>query len=426
MEPSLTLAVLALVASLPLSPAVPAADAPPVERDLAPAELVVRMNGPSPHGARSRWIPVDVPPGEDVADALERLALTPGVAHVAYNYRYRLHATPNDPLFGPLQWNLPAIDWPGAWEQGDGSGVVVAILDSGIGLGGEDLACRTFVHPYNAATGVADLGAAADGDGHGTHVTGTVAQCTDNGIGVAGVAPGVSVMPVKVADDYGDIYSGPVANGIAWAVAHGADVINLSLGRSCDLAADWPVCKDPAVDPEIEAAVAAGIVVVASTGNNGLGHVDSPANHPAAIAVGATIPGDRRAAYSNYGPDIDLMAPGGTEAEPIFQETFVGADYDYYGFNGTSMAAPHVSGAAAILKSIVPDATAAEIRSALTSSALDLDAAGWDTRTGFGLIQIDAAIDALLFPCLPGAECDSATLVDASGRWHRWRRLTAG
>jgi serine protease len=424
---------LSLATSLPFGPTpVVAAETPPpaAAQDLAAAELIVRLDGPRLHAATDRWIPVDVAPGEDVAEALQRLALTPGVAEVAYNHRYVLHAAPNDPDYG-LQWNLDHVRWLPAWEQGyRGQGVVVAVLDSGVGLSGQDLTCRSFVGPYNAATGTPGIDAVADTDGHGTHVTGTLAQCTDNNVLVAGVAPAVSVMPVKVADDLGNINSASVANGIAWAVNNGAGVVNLSLGQVCDT----PPCSDSAIDAAIAAAVSAGVVVVASSGNDELNQVGYPASHPATIAVGASTISQTRAEYSNYGSELDLIAPGGTNGNPIWQETFNcnGGGYVLCGFNGTSMAAPHVSGAAAILRSLAPAATPGQIRTALAESALDLGSAGKDAQTGFGLLQIDAAIEAissvggLVDPCPTGAACDRVTLVDAGGQWHRWHSLTSG
>jgi len=383
----------------------------------------------SASGDGPRWIEAVALPGENAAGARRRLTALPGVVAVYPNHDYRLHGTPDDPRF-PDQWNLLDIGWDNVWPGQTGSGATVAILDSGVGTGGEDLACHVFVDPYNAATLTEGLAAAADENGHGTHVTGTVAQCTDNGRGVAGVAPGASIMPVRVSSPSGSITSTYVARGIDWAVGHGADVINMSLGDECS--APWPSCSDPLLDMTIAAAVAAGVVVVVSSGNDAAAFVSRPANGPDAIAVGASTIDHQHASYSNQGADLDLVAPGGSGGTWIVQETFSGSVYGYVGFQGTSMAAPHVSGVAALLRGAKPEATSTEIRAALEGTALDLGTPGWDESTGTGLLQADRALQAVAPPppppspvCPEGAACDSVFLVDAGGQWRLWDELDA-
>ena len=327
-------------------------------------------------------------------------------------------------MFG-WQWNFDGVGVVAAWDEAEGGGVPVAVVDTGVALGGEDLACRTFVDPYNAATFTTGLGAVVDVDGHGTHITGTLAQCTNNGKGVAGVAPGVSVMPIKVTDDETQVATSfTLAAGIDWAVAHGADVINISMGSRCT--APWPTCEDLVVTPAIEAAEAAGVVIVVSSGNDGTGFVASPANHPLTIAVGASTIINTRAGYSSYGSALTLVAPGGdSEGGGILQETFNGAPWDYYFYTGTSSAAPHVSGAAALVLAVQPSLTPAQVRSLLANTALDLGPVGWDLEHGSGLLQIDAAVTAALNPddpC-PGSSCDTIYTIDSGGRWTLWDEL---
>ncbi len=413
---------LLLAASVAGFPAVPATagGAPPATAsdDVAAGTVLVRLApslrpAGSDAGALDGWVETPVLPGETPAGALRRLRHTPGVAAVAYNYRYAPAGTasPNDPGYGQ-QWHLPHIGIPAAWGHGRGAGVTVAVLDTGVASAGEDLlTCRSFVAPYDAATGATGAAAVDDADGHGTHVAGTIAQCTDNSVGVAGVAPEVDLMPVKVADATGTITSSYLADGITWAVDHGADVLNISLGRTC--AADWPACEDPVVDGAISAAVAAGVVVVVASGNEGAPYVSSPANGPDAIAVGAVTSIDTLASYSNHGTDLTLVAPGGNDEngdkvlddldgngipDGILQETFSptagGRSWGYYYYLGTSMATPQVAGAAALMLAADPALTPTEVTDLLTSTAVDLGAAGWDSSFGAGLLRVDAAVEA--------------------------------
>ncbi|MEA3502043.1 MAG: S8 family serine peptidase [Actinomycetota bacterium] len=377
--------------------AAPPGGGPPGSGASTQSVLVRESHDSNSHGPNASpvWTRVSVPHGESLDDAYKRLSISPGVAEVALEFEYREAAAPNDPSYAS-QWHLRTIDVEGAWEYGKGSGAVVAVLDSGVSTGGSDLSCRTFVAPYNAFTGETSLASVLDDTGHGTHVTGTIAQCTDNGIGAAGVAPGVSIMPIRVLDG-GSGSSLELANGIHWAVDHGVDVINLSLGRSCS--ASWPTCSDVAVDSAIEYADSNGVLVVVAAGNDGTGVVSSPANHPNSLAVGATTSVDTLATYSNHGTALDLVAPGGNsgdldgDARPdgIFQESFTTAGWGIVQRIGTSSASPHVAGVAALLLSIDPDLTVHEIKEILASTSVDLGPGGWDSMYGAGRVAAAAA-----------------------------------
>jgi subtilisin family serine protease len=374
-----------------------------------------------------RWHVVPVGPGEDPAEMIETLASLPGVEQVALDYVIQLdpefrpvplgHVDPvevNDPFHG-FQWHFPAVQLDEAWALSTGSGVVVAVVDTGISQAGEDLLCHTFVSPYNAITGTPGAAAATDDYGHGTHVAGTVAQCTNNGVGVAGVAFDASLMPVKVLDSTGSGTVSSLASGIDWARTHGADVINMSLGF------DDPEFTHPMIDDAIEAAAADGIVLVAASGNSNWPTVAYPASHPDVIAVGATELNNTRAFYSNRGSDLDLVAPGGNlfndhngdgQRDGVLQETFCFASlsnncppsvtgdtgFTYYWLHGTSMATPHVAGAAAILLSMDPSLDPADLKEILECSALDLGTPGFNTSYGHGLIQIHDALFSLTEP----------------------------
>ncbi|HVV51299.1 MAG TPA: S8 family peptidase [Polyangia bacterium] len=249
---------------------------------------------------------------------------------------------PNDTCY-KYQWHLRQIGMPAAWKQGNGKGAVVAVIDTGVTKVG-DLRDTKFVPGYNF---VANNANAADDHGHGTHVAGTIAESTNNGIGVAGVAYGASIMPLKVLSARGSGSMGGIAQAIRWAADHGANVINMSLGGRYAVA---PLAS------AVKYAHGKGVVVVAAAGNDGHGKVSYPARYPGVIAVAATQEDGNTTFYSNWGPEVDLAAPGGnTRGNPqggVLQHTIVPGDIgrtDYLYFMGTSMASPHVAGVAALV-----------------------------------------------------------------------------
>lgn len=340
---------------------------------------------------------VSFPTEKNIDRVAEALRRHPAVERVERNgYRYVDAVQVNDPRYGE-QWNLPLIQVPEAWQVSNGSGVIVAVVDTGVAYktNGQirDFEDSQFVDGYDF---VNDDPYPFDDYGHGTHVAGTIAQRTNNGYGVAGVAYGAKIMPIKVLDaaGYGD--DADVADGIKWAVDRGARVINLSLGGS-----------EPAwiLEEAANYAVARGTVVVAASGNyQGTGDtwsVSYPAAYASVIAVGAVgrpLDGNppARSSYSKYGPQLDLVAPGGDGSYGILQEAFpVGnpAALGFYYMKGTSMATPHVSAVAAML--IASGKTGPfRVREALEATARDLGATDRDDEYGHGLIQ---AADALAF-----------------------------
>ncbi|GEM_PF-1104872 len=386
-----------------------------------PGAQVARLAQRASRRILGEWLQVPVNPGETALQLLEALRADPGVAQVQLDYVYQLSPSqripadegqinaqstiPNDPHYS-FQWHIPPIQAPDAWDRTTGANVTVAVVDTGISQGGEDLDCHTFVDDFNAITDSSGPGVATDDNGHGTHVAGTIAQCTNNGVGVAGVAYNARLMPVKVLDANGSGLTSDIAQGIDWARSHGADVINLSLGMDCQGVGNgaWPDCSDSVLDTAIEAAVDAGVVVVAAAGNANQSVVGYPANHPDTIAVGAVDYALNKAPYSSYGDALDVVAPGGDTsadlngdgyADGVLQETFDGSDWGYWFFQGTSMATPHVVGAVALLRSFAPGATVSQIRDVLRSTAQDRGASGFDPVYGYGLIQVNAALDAL-------------------------------
>ena len=345
--------------------------------------------------------------------AYSPLALRPDVIKVMPNRTFRLtdpspvfvgesepqaSPFPNDPYY-PYQWHLPLVQADDVWTTTLGVSVTVAIIDTGVSLDGEDLDCHAFVHPYNAVTGEEGVAAAADDYGHGTHVAGTVAQCTNNGKGVAGMATEADLMPVRVLVN-GEGKESDLAVGIMWTVDHGADIINLSLGAKCEEGDVWPECASDIVDEAIQHAVDNDVIIVAAAGNDGEETLVYPANHPDVIAVSAVGADKQRASYSNYRQGVTLAAPGGDfwdanqdgYLDGVLQETFGYNGWGYYFMLGTSMATPHVSGALALLKSAFPDVSPERLVDALELTAEDLGAPGYDEEFGYGLIQVKDAL----------------------------------
>lgn len=257
---------------------------------------------------------------------------------------------PDDPMYSK-QWHMKQIGMPEAWKLADGEGVIVAVLDTGVAYEDhegfhqvEDLAGVEFVKPYDF---VANTKHANDDHGHGTHVAGTIAQATNNGKGVAGVARNVKIMPLKVLAGNGSGSVAGIADAIRYAADNGAKVINMSLGGP------FP---SRVLKKAVEYAHKKGVVVVCAAGNESRGKVGYPAAYPGAIAVSSTQQDEATAFYSNYGKDIDIAAPGGNtrggEAGGVLQNTIKVGDpthSGYYAFMGTSMASPHLAGVAALI-----------------------------------------------------------------------------
>jgi subtilisin family serine protease len=292
-------------------------------------------------------------------------------------------AAAGDPLRSQ-QWEHPRLRIAEAHRTATGRGVVVAVLDTGVQADHIDLAGRV-LPGYNAIERVPGL-TGDGGAGHGTRVAGMIAAIAGNGVGMAGAAPDVRILPVTVLKHDGNGRMSDVAHGIEWAVHAGADVINLSL------AGDSP---SSAVRSALRTAQDAGVIVVASAGN--LGSQGNPVMYPAAfpetVAVGATDQLDRRASFSGYHDYIDVVAPGVGVTTTTLTDLLFGT------WNGTSASAPLVSATAALALEAaghqdpsVDHATA--IVGSITSTAHDLGAPGHDPHFGHGLVQADQAVRA--------------------------------
>ncbi len=288
---------------------------------------------------------------------------------------------PKDSYYGAYQDDFSLIGVPTAWHTTIGSpSVIVAVLDTGMTLTHEDFAGISVVSPWNVITDTTDV---TDVDGHGTHVIGTIAAQTNNAIGVAGIAPGVSIMPIKVLGDDGKGWFADILDGIDYARIHGATVINMSIGGMPNATA---VSYFQAT---VDEAYAAGITMVAAAGNDGNTATSYPAGFNHVLSVGATDNSDAHAAFSQSNATVDLAAPG-----VMILSTYNNADNDgwYMFMLGTSQATPHVAGVAALVRSAHPDETVDQVDQALISTAVDLGPPGRDNAFGYGRIDAAAAV----------------------------------
>ncbi len=298
---------------------------------------------------------------------------------------------PNDPKF-KYQWHLEQIHVKQAWKFAQGAGVTVAVIDTGVARV-PDLAETEIVAGYNFVDNNKN---AADDHGHGTHVAGTIAQSTNNGVGVAGIAFKAKIMPIKVLSARGSGSIGGIAEGIRFAADHGAKVINMSLGGPL---------SSSVLGKAIKYAHDKGVVVVCAAGNDGRGRVSFPAAFPDAIAVAATQFDESTTFYSNWGKEIDIAAPGGNTRvdqngdgmnDGVLQNTIVPGDIsknDYLLFMGTSMAAPHVAGVAALLVSqgvTSPDAVEKVLKA--SAHAPKIKPKDDANRYGAGILDAGAAL----------------------------------
>ena len=381
-----------------------------------------------PGGSRELQI-VD---GETVAETLAELRADARVTWAVANHRARASFIPNDT--GPggpgdwreVQWNFfgPAsINAAEAWDIASaagapgGRGALVAVLDTGVAYQNRgrfrrapDLYHTRFVRGYDF---VAEDRFPNDENGHGTHTTGTIAQKTHNRYGLTGLAYGVRIMPLRVLDSEGAGDAAAISRGIRFAARGGADVINMSL----EFDASVTRAHIPEIVDSIRYAHDRGAVIVAAAGNEADATVAYPARTAHVISVAATTEHLCQADYSNTGPGLDVAAPGGGSDAPnrdnpsdaencqpeaggrdIYQQTFTRNVRTFgfpAGYQGTSMAAPHVSAAAALIvatRRLGPNPAPAAVEARLEETARDLGPPGRDSRYGAGLIDAAAAI----------------------------------
>jgi len=267
-------------------------------------------------------------------------------------------------------WGISRIGANQVWEEGSGSGVIIAVIDTGIQLNHPDLV-GNIVSGYDFTNGDS---LADDDNGHGTHVAG-IASAMSNGTGTVGAGPSARLMPVKVLNSSGYGYLSDVAKGIYFATDNGARVINMSLGSSYD---------SDILRNAVLYASRRGVLLVAAAGND----YGSPCSYPAAyssvVCVVATDSNNRLASFSNVGGE--LAAPGVSN-----YSTYKGSTYKY--LSGTSMASPHVAGAAAVVMSACTDCTTTEVRDILRNNSVDLGEVGQDIIFGYGLVDLVSSIN---------------------------------
>ena len=384
-----------------------------------------------------------------LAEVLAALRARPDIEYAEPNVTLQALWVPNDPYFGSSGawgqafadlWGLQKIEAPLAWDRSRGSGALVAVLDTGVDATHPDLAANLWQNPGETGldgfgqdkrtNGVDDDGNGfvddssgwdftgpnggwnlpIDYHGHGTHVAGTIAAVGNNGVGVVGVAPLARIMPVRVLDAGGSGTLDEISAGILYAANNGARVINASLGG----AGETP---QTLVDAIAYAHDVKGVVFVAAAGNSNqdVGPAWTgffPANIRDAIAVAASDHLDQKASFSNFGAKIDVTAPGGGDAASgtiydahrsilSLKAVYAGSSMtgsgqlvvngQYLRQAGTSMAAPHVAGVAALVLALHPDYSPEQVRQAIRSGADDIGAPGVDTLFGWGRLDADQA-----------------------------------
>ena len=315
--------------------------------------------------------------------AIEALSHNPNVKYIQPDY-IRVYVEPMqysgepEPLAQVLPWGVDRIDADLAWSTTKGTGVKVAIVDTGIDMDHPDLAAniKGGINTIAVKGRYKDPNDFDDDHGHGSHCAGIVAAI-DNDIGVIGVAPEAWLYGVKVLSKSGSGQTSDCIEGVQWCADNGMDVVSMSWGSTS---------YDQALNDTCAAAWAAGCVLVGAAGNSGVEDPDLyPAAYASVMAISATDSSDNIASWSNYGDEIELGAPG-VSIYSCYK------DAGYVTMSGTSMACPHVSGVAALAIAVYPSYTNNQIRQLLWDTAEDIGSSGWDIYFGYGLVDAQAAV----------------------------------
>ena len=319
---------------------------------------------------------IQFPEGENIDASLKKIENDPAVQFVEPDQQRFLMDDPNDPRYSD-QWALSSIKAPTAWTVAGTlqKSVVVAVIDSGVMSTHEDLVGR--IAP--GAVNFVDSSGTGDGKGHGTNVAGIIAAETGNAKGIAGVTGtlDVSILPIKVFDAAGNgCTSSMLVQAITYAIAQNVDVINMSLGGVEYSAAEAQAVRN---------AIAAGIVVVAAAGNDGITAYSYPASYPGVISVGAVTSSGAIAYFSNHNDKVTVTAPGTN-----ILSTAHDGSYEYA--SGTSFSAPIVSAIAAVIKGEHPGYTPAQIKEIIETTAVDAGSTGKDNYYGYGEVDFSNAL----------------------------------
>jgi subtilisin family serine protease len=330
----------------------------------------------------------------------------PSVEYAVPNYLRHPLTTPNDPRYED-QWNLQKIGWETAWGRSDHTRhPIIAIVDTGVDYTHEDLRENIWINKkeetgyagldddgngyiddtrgwdFTDAPTLAGIGDYLDRDndpmdesGHGTHVAGIIGAVADNGVGMVGIAPQARLMALRAGfrtSGGAFLEDDDIAAAIVYATDNGAEIVNMSWGDPR---------PSPLIRDVIRYAYEREVTLVAAAGNEGESKLFYPASLGETIAVGASDDGDRRASFSNFGENLDLLAPG-----VGILGTLLGGGYST--LSGTSMAAPHVAGVVGLLKTRHPEWSPEEIKYAILRSTTDLGPSGWDAQSGAGRLNV--------------------------------------
>lgn len=312
---------------------------------------------------------VSLPTGMDEVAMMRILKANRKLKYVELDMAVNISATVNDPSFGS-SWALSKIQAPSAWDNANGSGITIAILDTGVDGTHPDLAAN-MVPGWNFFDNNADT---ADVYGHGTMVAGTAAMVGNNGSGSAGVSWGAKIMPVRISAPDGTAYLSTVAQAINWAADNGAKVANISFGG---------LSGSATIQSAAQYMRSKGGVVVVAAGNSG--GLEAIAANDAMLSVSATDSSDLRTSFSSYGDYVDLAAPG----IDIFATARGGS---YASVAGTSFSSPVVAGTVALMLSVNNKLTPADVDRIIKSTAVDLGTVGFDQYYGFGRVNAAAAV----------------------------------
>lgn len=291
-------------------------------------------------------------------------------------------------------WGITKIKAPEVWATGNrGTGIKVGVIDTGIDYNHEDLSTN-YKGGYNFVVNTSDP---MDDQGHGSHVCGTIAA-VDNGVGVVGVAPEAYIYALKALDNLGNGSYSSIVSAIEWCITNSMDVISMSFGGGAFSQTLKDVCDN---------AYNVGIVLVAAAGNSGGikcsdNKVGYPAKFSSVMAVGSTDSNDVISSSSSIGPEVSVTAPGVNILSTVPKGTCTHCDPSgYKSLSGTSMACPHISGVAALVKKANPTYTSSQIRACIEGATIDLGASGKDQCYGYGRIDALKAISCLSTPIPP-------------------------